>query len=276
MTADRNSSFDTPSLLARYLVLAVSFVLAFIAVDEACGLSQARHASELSARRQQPRWRLVFFDDFRKPLSRLRWGLYSGQPGGNPGGWWDPSHAVVRNGILNLVTYRDQAFGGRWVSAGTSSAPGLRQTYGKYVVRFRVDAGAGVGFALLLWPSESHWPPEIDFAEDGGETGDRDHIAATLHYGRDDRRIQHVRHGTFAAWHTAGVEWTPGRLVFTLDGRAWARISGVEVPSEPMEMDLQTAAGTCGDRSAPCPGAETPARVSLQVDWVAAYAYRKG
>jgi hypothetical protein len=36
-----------------------------------------------------------------------------------------------------------------------------------------------------------------------------------------------------------------------------------------MELDLQAQAGTCGDRYAPCPDATTPARVDLQVDWVA-------
>jgi beta-glucanase (GH16 family) len=201
-----------------------------------------------------------------------KWGTYSGQPGGDPGGWWDPSHVRVRNGVLNLESYRDPALGGRWVSGGVSSAPALTQTYGKYAVRFRVDRGKGVAAVLLLWPTSEHWPPEIDFAEDGGETGARDHMAATLHYGHDNSQIQRIVHRDFSRWHVIGVEWTPGKLVYTLDGKPWAVVRNANVPAEPMELDLQTQTGTCGDVDEPCPDATTPSHVTMQVDWVVAWA----
>ena len=216
-------------------------------------------------------WKRVFFDDFTRGLRSSRWGSYSGQPGGDPGGWWAPSHAVVRNGVLNLETYRDPRFGGRWVSAGLSSARALKQTYGKYEARIRMDRGKGVAAVVLLWPVRDQWPPEIDFAEDGGETNARDHVSATLHYGADDKQIQRTVHADFTRWHTVGVEWTPGRLVYTLDGRRWGVVSHPQVPAQAMELDLQSQAGTCGDASAPCPDSTTPARVGFQIDWVAAY-----
>ena len=108
-----------------------------------------------------------------------------------------------------------------------------------------------------------------------GETNARNHLSATLHYGSVDGQIQRTVRGDFTRWHTAGVEWTPGKLVYTLDGRRWATVTTAAVPREPMEMDLQTQAGTCGDRDAPCPDSSTPARVTMQVDWVVAYAYRR-
>jgi beta-glucanase (GH16 family) len=223
-----------------------------------------------------PGWHRVLADDFNHGLDTSRWGRYSGQPGGDPGGWWEPSHVVVRNGVLRLETYRDSRYGGRWVSGGVSSAPGLKQTYGKYLVRFRMDAGKGVAGVLLLFPSGDHWPPEIDFAESGGQTSARAEMSATLHYSSDNRQIQHTVHADFTRWHVMGVEWKPGRLVYTLDGRPWARIRSAHVPSERMEMDLQTQAGTCGDEFDPCPDATTPAQVNMLVDWVVAYAYRPG
>ena len=70
-----------------------------------------------------------------------------------------------------------------------------------------------------------------------------------------------------------GVEWTPGKLVYTLDGRVWGKVQSAEVPSEPMELAIQAQAGTCGDRFMPCPSAATPSLVDLQVDSVTAYAY---
>jgi beta-glucanase (GH16 family) len=218
-------------------------------------------------------WRRVLFDDFTHGLKSSRWGRYSGQPGGDPGGLWAPSHVVVSDGILNLETYRDRRFGGRWVSGGVSSAPALSQTYGKYEVRLRMDPGKGVAVVALLWPSGNQWPPEIDFAENGGETRTRDHVSATLHYGADNSQIQRTLSENFAHWHVLGVEWTPGSLVYTIDGRRWASIRSGAVPDQPMELDLQAQAGTCGEPFAPCPGSGTPARVSAQIDWVAAYAY---
>ena len=219
-------------------------------------------------------WKPVFFDDFSQGLKDSNWGRYSGQPGGDPGGWWAPSHVVVRNGILRLQTYRDPRFGNRWVSGGLSSARALRRTYGKYEVRFRMDAGRGVAGILLLWPTRDHWPPEIDFAENGGERASRRVMTATLHYGDDDRQIQRSVRADFTRWHTMGVQWTRGRLVYTLDGRTWGTVRSPHVPNEPMELDIQTQAGTCGDRYAPCPDGSTPERVDLEVDWVRAYAYR--
>jgi beta-glucanase (GH16 family) len=220
------------------------------------------------------RWKLVFSDHFRHGLDRSKWGLYHGQPGGDPGGWWEPSHVVVRKGVLNLETYRDPRVRNRWVSGGLSNARALKQTYGKYAVRFRVDRGRGVAAILLLWPVRNHWPPEIDFAENGGITSGRGSMTATLHYGRQNNLIQRTVRADFTRWHTAGVEWTPGKLVYTLDGRAWATVRSGNVPREPMELAIQTQAGTCGHRYAPCPDSTTPPKVDMQVQWVRAWAYR--
>ena len=221
-------------------------------------------------------FKLVFHDDFNAPLNERHWGRYSGQPGGDPGGWWDPSHVVVRGGRLRLETYRDRRFGNRWVSGGLSSSHAVKQKYGRYDVRFRMDRGIGVAGILLLWPVKDHWPPEIDFGETGGRRHARDSMSATLHYGAENDQIQRSVSADFSRWHVLGVRWTPRRLVYTLDGRAWATIRSAHVPAERMEFDMQTQAGTCGDRYAPCPDSTTPAKVTMEVDWVRIYAYRPG
>jgi hypothetical protein len=94
---------------------------------------------------------MVFSDDFNgSALNSRAWGAYSGQPGGDPGGLWDPSHVVVHDGVLELQTYRDPAHGNRWVSGGLSSARALKQTYGKCLIRFRMDPGFGISGIMLL------------------------------------------------------------------------------------------------------------------------------
>ncbi|MFN2539722.1 MAG: family 16 glycosylhydrolase, partial [Mycobacteriales bacterium] len=43
-------------------------------------------------------------------------------------------------------------------------------------------------------------------------------------------------------WHTYGVEWTPTRLLFTVDGVGWASMGGSAVPHQTMTLAIQTAA----------------------------------
>jgi beta-glucanase (GH16 family) len=237
---------------------------ASMAFASACGgASQARSP-----------WKLVFRDDFNGPLDEHSWGAYEGQPGGDPGGWWDPSHVVTRDGRLRLETYRDARFGNRWVSGGLSSSHAVKQKYGRYDVRFRMDRGVGVAGVLLLWPVRDAWPPEIDFAETGGMRDARDEMSATLHYGADDHQVQRSVRADFTRWHTMGVRWTPRKLEYTLDGRIWATVRHPRVPAERMEFAMQTQAGTCGDHWAPCPDRTTPKNVVMEVDWVRVYAYR--
>ncbi len=262
---DGETTLSAPRrVVFRALTLAALFAIA----------ASLASAAPLGANAGSP-WRRVFFDDFSHGLQPTSWGAYVGQPGGDPGGWWSPTHAVVANGVLNLETYRDPQFRMRWVSGGVSSAPALKQTYGKYEIRVRMQAGEGVAFAALLWPVGDVWPPEIDFAENGGETSVRKTITATLHYGRVDHQVQRTIRVDFTRWHTLGVEWLPGELIYTIDGRQWAAVRSSAVPAQPMELDLQTQAGTCGEWWAPCPDKRTPRHVNAQIQWVAAYAYQR-
>lgn len=220
-----------------------------------------------------PHWRLRSAEDFTGTALPSGWGSYEGQPGGEPNGWWKHSHAVVANGLLTLAGYRE---GGRFVTGGVMAfGAGVgQQTYGKYEVRLRIAKGHGVKYAALLWPQSERWPVdgEIDFAEDGG--GDRTRTTGTLHYGANNTQLQKALAGDFSQWTTLGVEWSPGRIVYTVDGRPWASLSGSMVPHTPMNLAIQTQAGTCGSwAEASCPDASTPAHVDLQVDWAVTYAY---
>jgi len=274
------------ALLGGALVMVLVAVGAFVAGRSVSGKNQASPSGNPSPTAGDPSgvamptgnlpgWTMAFSDNFTgSHLNENNWGPYSGVPNGDNNGWWDPSHVVESGGVLNLESYVDPSHANPsnpngYVSGGVSSGRALHQTYGKYEVRFRIDQGDGIATALLLWPAEGGWPPEIDFAENG--SGVRDHMTATLHYGSDDSTIQKDLNGDFTQWHTLGVEWTPGSLAFTMDGSTWATITDSHVPDVPMELDMQTQAGECGVD--PCPDASTPARVDMQIDWVVAYAY---
>jgi beta-glucanase (GH16 family) len=218
-----------------------------------------------------PGWRQTFTDDFSGGALGDRWFSYDGQPDGDPGGWFASSHVSVGGGLLTIGGWREPARRNLYVTGGVSNRNSFSQTYGRFDVRFRADRGTGIAYVLLLWPSSNSYPPEIDFAEDNGR--DRRTMYASIHPADGSDPLLRSVGADATQWHTAGLQWTPGRLVFTLDGRAWATVTGARVPAEPMGLALQTQAWHCGHDWEACPDTSTPARVNLEVDWVVAYAY---
>ena len=216
----------------------------------------------------------MFADDFTTPgaPTPTLWHVYRGHPGGDPGGTWDPSHLWVTGGELVNSAFQDPADGNAWASGGMIVAPAYSQTYGKYEVRFRMDNGQGIAESIMLWPTNNVWPPEIDFSEDNGAPS-RTSDTTTLHYGADNTKLTNTMSVDLTQWHTLGVEWNPGKIVYTLDGQDWATVNSSNVPSVPMSLAIQTQAWSCGANAWEfCPGAGTPSHVNLDVDWVVAYA----
>jgi beta-glucanase (GH16 family) len=273
----------------RWLLCAVLIAAVAVGLYESGVISKATHArrvlsSEVSAhtsgseRREPmpigniPGWRQVFTDNFSgRKLDASKWRLYWGKPGGDPAGWFDPRHVGVSRGMLVISGYRDRADRGRWATGGLSSSRGLKQTYGKYLVRFRLDRGVGIGHAVLLMPANNSWPPELDMSEDNGSG--RTGTLATLHYGKSDRHWSAFLPGlNLTQWHTLGVEWTPGKVQYTVDGRIWRTMQGSVVPAVPMVLDMQTEAWPCRGTWGRCPNKSTPRVVRMYVDWVVAYA----
>ena len=112
-----------------------------------------------------PGWQQTFSDDFNgTAIDSRQWWIYDGVPGGDPGTFFAPSHVTASSGTLVISDYQDPAYGNKWTTGGIQYK--AAQTYGKYLVRFRFDAGPGLSHALILWPPDDSWPPEIDFSED--------------------------------------------------------------------------------------------------------------
>ena len=212
----------------------------------------------------------MFTDNFTK-LDTTVWTRYSGVPRCCKSTIWSKGHAVASGGMLNLQTYKDPAYSGKWVSGGVSLARSVNLTYGNWQIRFRFDKGTGVGMCIGLWP-KTGWPPEVDFAEESSTVGNRSSISATLHYGAKNNLIHKYLSADFSAWHVIGVQWYPGHINYTIDGSTWASISGSEVPNVPMHLFMQTQIGSNGF-SGTLPNGTTPAHVNLQVDWVKIYRY---
>jgi hypothetical protein len=176
---------------------------------------------------------LKLHETFTEGIPSARWGKYAGQPGGNPYGWWAASHVQPYHGAALLRGYQD---GGRYATGGMM-LNSIAQTYGKYVVRAKFDRSSTVEHCMLLWPVTG-WPPEVDFSEGPG-TG---RIMATSHWSSSNSQMHAFKQLDMTQWHTYGVEWTPTKLLFTVDGVGWATMGGAAVPHQAMKLAIQTAA----------------------------------
>jgi hypothetical protein len=156
------------------------------------------------------------------------WHAFSGT--GALGQLWSPDQVQVgpKGTLLQAVA--------NGVAGGISDpTPHL---YGEWNVRFRMSAGAGAKYAILL--IDHPHGSEIDFAE-GKKGGDdeRKIMTTSVHYA--DGSITHNQiDGDFTKYHTAGVIWKAGVVQFTLDGKVWATVANAKVPSVPMHFAIQT------------------------------------
>jgi hypothetical protein len=199
-----------------------------------------------------PGWHLVYSQDFNGTSLPPSWTAYTGEPGGDPEGYWDPANVTVSGGELHFRTTPDDDPNHPGVSStGGAGFYGHPQKYGMYLVRFKGDYEPGLKISdiALLWPNGNNiWPPEMDFFEDSG--GDRSLYTATLHPGPDgDDCCMARQYNKNAAtqWHTYGIKWTPTTITYTIDGKPWGNVinrdeisSPAQWPSIDMNLDLQS------------------------------------
>ncbi|MFD0481199.1 family 16 glycosylhydrolase [Kineococcus sp. GCM10028916] len=233
--------------------------------------ADAADAASSSAPGSGNGWQRTYVDDFSGALDTGDWSRYEGRAAGDPSTTWQREQVSVSDGKLVL---RSQKTSAGWRSGGVSNARAGSQRYGKWLIRFRADAGDGLGYVFLLYPQGGGWPPEVDIAENGG--GDKRDVLGALHY--DDAQGTHQRvhkrlSGVdFTQWHTVGVETSPGKIVWTLDGRAWATAWTSGVPDESMWLGLQSMVETrCSGTARLCVNSSTPRSADVEVDWVARY-----
>jgi len=205
-------------------------------------------------------WRTVYSDQFDSSLDD-NWWRYSG-PSTASKAAFDPQNVSIRDGCLILTSRKSP--NADWAGAGVGSRTSL--TYGRWIVRARIDRGAGTTLVALLWPENNSAPPEIDFAEDNG--GDRSMISWSLHSSGEQDQLHREIPIDIQDFHTYSVEWTPGLLQFRVDGQLWGTVKGNRVPDQPMWLALQTepwVTGTTWER--PIDGT-TPDAVNMYVDAV--------
>lgn len=222
--------------------------------------------------------RLTFHDDFDgSSLDRSRWGM----------GWEDsfsrPTHFLdeqveVADGRLRIAAEATGTPSGRPYAGGlVQTREAFGQRYGTFEARMKVPRGRGLWSAFWLMPVSGEWPPEIDVMETVG--GSPRSVYQTNHWSDESGAHQtkqciHEASADLAGeYHVYGIVWSPGSLVWKVDGEETCR-ADANVPEAEMYLVLDLAVGSpegdAGDWvGMPDESTRLPAR--LEVDWVRAY-----
>lgn len=145
------------------------------------------------------------------------------------------------------------------------------QAYGYFEMRAKLTKGKGFWPAFWLLPINGSWPPEIDVMEALGHQPNRAYM--TFHY-KDAAGAKRATGTNYngpdftAGYHTFGVDWQPGLLVYYIDGIERARVSNSFIPSEPMYILANLAVG---GKWPGYPDSTTEFPSYFEIDYIRAY-----
>jgi beta-glucanase (GH16 family) len=249
----------------------------------------------------QGQWTQVFYDGFNDgALDRWSWPIvYGGSQYWNKAFWWDQRDVVESDANNELVVSATKR-GNTWTAGGTttmrwdlSREDGFDFQYGRVEIRAAIDAGKGTGPAMLLWPFDNSWPPEIDMVET--PNGQRKSVWFTNHWpgpkGEDQYHsveIKSVDSTPFDAlgaayegrkWYVYTLDWLPGKLVYYITDevrqatwKVYETPPGEPVSAMPMSLALQMFVAANNDSwYGGGPDRTTPRTVNLHVDYVKVY-----
>ncbi len=259
-----------------------------------------RRIDELEHSEPEPQpsrgFELVFSDEFiGTALDTKKW-FPPYMSRGNAGvGWRSPKQVKIQDGRLRIVgvqwneSYLSEvktALGQEPARVPVSTMDAIRQgvggglmlrgpqQYGRWEVRARVDKGNGYGPCIGLIDDPESWKTthaEIDITEMPKGARDKSHF--TVHYGRTNKQTATSTKADFSQWHIFGVEWTPTRITYFLDGeQKWETTLAEAIPQKKLSFFMQQDVGAAGSWIAARDGG-TPAEVAFEIDWVKVYKY---
>lgn len=175
--------------------------------------------------------------------------------------------------IETPAALKTQALNQPYLSGVITSYDAFKFTYGYVEARVRMPRGRG--YWAALWLLNAYYverKPEIDIVEHIGHEQDR--VYHTYHYfdSNDELRstdsLESAGDDYTADFHTFGVEWKPGVLIYYIDGVEQHRIIDPNVSSQEMYIIANTAVGGWWPGS---PDATTPFPGEYEIDYIRAY-----
>ena len=221
--------------------------------------------------------KMVFDGEFSgSPLNNAQWTTClpwwtTGQGCTNEGdksqNWDLPINDALTPGNLSINMRRQSIMGVgpsgqpkqfNYTSGMVSTGHRFTFTYGYVAIRAKVAPGPDVASAFCLFPASLAWPPEIDILEYSGSTPN----GATFTYHAPDRTRPRAT-PTFTSdladgWHTFGLAWTPGSIVWYVDDHEVFSTND-DVSDVPMYLTLGVSVYSAT--------ALTPAASSMDISW---------
>jgi len=159
-------------------------------------------------------WELVLSDDF-DSLDSDAWQLYDRETWGRLLSVRLKENVVVEDGILRLITRREEVGGKNWTSGGLRTRT-FRQQYGYFEARLRYAPAPGLNNAFWLHPASEGSGFEIDINEGHWPN----FVNVTLHQsGEESLTHKHeALHDLSSEFHLSGAEWNESEIIYYLDG----------------------------------------------------------
>jgi glycosyl hydrolase family 16 len=154
--------------------------------------------------------------------------------------WYTPSQDQVSDGSLHVVAQQAPTEGTTsggspkeysYRSGLVTTFPGYQFQYGYIQIVAQLPAAKGLWTALWLAAANKKWPPEIDILEHWDNSGN---YYQYYHPAGAPREDTFEKLGDLSGtWHTYGVNWTPSKITWFIDGRP-VFVTGRNVPQQPM------------------------------------------
>jgi beta-glucanase (GH16 family) len=209
-------------------------------------------------------WKLTFQDEFNeKKLDVNKWSVEAGSPGHIQSSRW-PENVDVNNGLLRLLTKKENRGGKAWTT-GNIWTEQFRQQYGYFEARLKIGKATGLNNAFWLSTNKDEikkYTFEIDVTE--ARYPNRNSI--TLHQAFGKSRASNLLwlapENLSEDFHVYGLEWTDKEIVWYFDGQEIKRMEH-ESCHEKTPIRLSSAVG----------GGITNALdgTVMEVDWVRVY-----
>lgn len=189
-------------------------------------------------------------------------------------------NVVVENGVLKITAKKESYGGAAYTSTRMKTQGKFDFTYGKVEVRAKLPEGGGTWPAIWLLGSNITtvgWPAcgEIDIMEHVGNNPGR--IISAIHtpssHGDTQNKAQKAVPNATKEFHVYGLEWTPEKLKFTIDGIGYYTYNPVNKDASTWPFDSDqfiilniAVGGTLGGNIDPDFTADT-----MEVDYVRVY-----
>jgi beta-glucanase (GH16 family) len=214
-------------------------------------------------------WQTIFQDDFSGGVVEPSKWTVENRPATNMGeiSFYASDDVFVRDGAM-ILRSQQRSMGGRSFTTGQAVSRFDFQ-YGRVEIRAKMPIGQGFWPALWMLPTDgstSGWLPEIDIYE---SINRENRYFGNYHFptGSGQSKLGPIPvPNDVTAWHVYGLEWTPERLSWTLDGQVVITTTNVAATHN-HRMFLLITFALGGSWPGP-PDATTPFPSEMQIDYV--------